>query len=575
MFVESVEKPPFFFVCDFHPHCFAQCAMLRESMASMDECTPHLNPHGLRICETKHAGRSVFATREIPSNTIIEISPVLLFAADEYELHGKHTLLDSYTFVWEKSTAGNTMALALGLGSLFNHDPVSANVSYELDKPTRSIRYRTVRHIHSGEELNICYGTGRMWWESPREERPLTPVSESHELALFGEMEFNVRDEASSHRAPVNYAYKAPLWRVTTSPDPKTMALETALAWAINVPAKACSKAAQAIKTLVKNGTLRAGDAYPKYSIRHLRSFRKSSEVVKDHGEALEHGPSDLSMFLCLEEAHTQLELASLLSNSLCGVVPEPFVLYRVRVPTSPAPSAERLPEWSAVWPCVYLPPGAGIASKNGVPGSDAARAIVPVDRDADARLWSDPAAVDCVRSAFRRCLASARRAQAAGEVGVGVFVTDMQNDGFAVDAHDTRVSEAHPLRHAIVNAVRRVADVRSCARIEERTSSENGQDYLLTGLTLFITHEPCVYCSMALIHSRVQSVYFLYPSPQSGGFCGAQSSECALCEGGQDGGPFAIHEQSGLNHKYDVWRWIDPAEFDDEQVDASLNLDV
>ena len=149
------------------------------------ECTPYINTFGLRICETRTAGRSVFASQPIESNTIIEISPVLLFNPEEYEAHGRHTILDSYTFVWERNTSGNTMALALGLGSLFNHHPKSANVSYELEKPTRCLRYRTVRQNQKGEELCICYGVGRMWWESPEEERATTTVSETHELSLF------------------------------------------------------------------------------------------------------------------------------------------------------------------------------------------------------------------------------------------------------------------------------------------------------------------------------------------------------------------------------------------------------
>lgn len=49
----------------------------------------------------------------IARNTLIEISPVLLFPKTEYENYGKYTLLDHYTFVWP----GGFMALALGLGT--------------------------------------------------------------------------------------------------------------------------------------------------------------------------------------------------------------------------------------------------------------------------------------------------------------------------------------------------------------------------------------------------------------------------------------------------------------------------
>lgn len=54
------------------------------------------------------------ASRAIPARTIIEVSPVLLFAKDEYNAHGRHTLLDHYAFNWRDGR----MALPLGLGAL-------------------------------------------------------------------------------------------------------------------------------------------------------------------------------------------------------------------------------------------------------------------------------------------------------------------------------------------------------------------------------------------------------------------------------------------------------------------------
>lgn len=53
------------------------------------------------------------ASDVIPAWTIIEMSPVLFFSPEEYELHGRHTTLDHYTFKWRDGR----MALALGLGA--------------------------------------------------------------------------------------------------------------------------------------------------------------------------------------------------------------------------------------------------------------------------------------------------------------------------------------------------------------------------------------------------------------------------------------------------------------------------
>ncbi|OSX60029.1 hypothetical protein POSPLADRAFT_1086915, partial [Postia placenta MAD-698-R-SB12] len=98
------------------------------------------------------------ASRDIAAQTLVEISPVLLFTPTEYEEHGRHTLIHHYTFKWRDGR----MALALGLGSLFNHSS-SPNVSYIIDTETESIRYTTIRAVTEGEELCIFYGH-KLWF---------------------------------------------------------------------------------------------------------------------------------------------------------------------------------------------------------------------------------------------------------------------------------------------------------------------------------------------------------------------------------------------------------------------------
>lgn len=55
------------------------------------------------------------------------------------------------------------MALALGLGSLFNHSE-NPNVSYTLDPATESIRYTTTKNVDLDEEMCIFYGHN-LWFE--------------------------------------------------------------------------------------------------------------------------------------------------------------------------------------------------------------------------------------------------------------------------------------------------------------------------------------------------------------------------------------------------------------------------
>jgi len=78
--------------------------------------TLHLSDARLQIQQIEGKGRGLVATHIIPAQTLIEVSPVLIFSPQEYQEHGRHTILDSYTFTWP--TRDGTMALALGLGAV-------------------------------------------------------------------------------------------------------------------------------------------------------------------------------------------------------------------------------------------------------------------------------------------------------------------------------------------------------------------------------------------------------------------------------------------------------------------------
>jgi tRNA-specific adenosine deaminase 3 len=93
------------------------------------------------------------------------------------------------------------------------------------------------------------------------------------------------------------------------------------------------------------------------------------------------------------------------------------------------------------------------------------------------------------------------------------------------VSAKET--TNSHPLRHSAMNLIDGVAHVNGggvwpmCfdeSTVIELGNSNSKEAYLLTGCDVYLTHEPCIMCSMALVHSRVGRIFFAEASLQNGG---------------------------------------------------------
>ena len=70
----------------------------------------------------------------------------------------------------ETGVVSQTQAVALGLGSLFNHSLLHQNVGWSKDVTGQCIVYRALRDIKAGEELCINYG--KLWFVDADEEQP-------------------------------------------------------------------------------------------------------------------------------------------------------------------------------------------------------------------------------------------------------------------------------------------------------------------------------------------------------------------------------------------------------------------
>ncbi|TEB39907.1 cytidine deaminase-like protein [Coprinellus micaceus] len=513
----------------------------------------HLNSSGCIIKSVPGRGRGVYAERFIPRGTVIEISPVLLFQKDEYENYGKHTVLDHYTFVWPE----NRMALALGLGSLFNHaDP--PNVSFSLDPPTESIKYTTVHDIQPGQELCIFYG--HKIWFTPSEgmntpERPVTPEDGWGGLGLIEAADtMGVAEEGVMEAVPRN-PYEGgdpddtineedlPFTRFKPIPEEEALeSIRTVEAWVVDVPDP---KHLGPLIKWIKQAKLESPDVAHLKRIRKDLTTKSTTLLLSLASTPPSDSPSVASAPLERPPLPDHLDL------------PEP---YRAAVPASSALTTLSLELKNTIWPTMFTP-----KRKD---------EIEPWTRGQARWAWD----------AMRAAVAEAHSATALGEKPIAAHIAvsykhsddDLEGESISFTAHDTRTSTAHPLRHAAINVIRKLADYQASKypaapksylpipgpssdpasptstppsttvtpALAEPTQADplaqNGTHYLLTNQTVFLTHEPCIMCSMALLHSRVKEVFYLYPMPKTGG-CGSLT---------------CLPQLKGVNHRFGIARW-------------------
>jgi SET domain-containing protein len=111
-----------------------------------------LLPH-LVIAPSGKKGRGVFTTKNIATNTRIEISPVIeLTTKDRKQLEG--TKLYHYIFEWGNSR--RQACVALGYVSMYNHS-FEPNCEYEMDYEELTMTVRTIKPVKKGEELTFSY----------------------------------------------------------------------------------------------------------------------------------------------------------------------------------------------------------------------------------------------------------------------------------------------------------------------------------------------------------------------------------------------------------------------------------
>ena len=322
--------------------------------------------------------------------------------------------------------------------------------------------------------------------------------------------------------------------------------------------------------------------------LQHLRRFAKYDDVPQHVRDSFPSIPSpledpevevskDLFLITGSTNAITQQDLieglSSLIRTVSISLIPVPLL-----APTS----QEQALLWSSkYWPTVYKK-----SNPFGPHPSTVSRAEEEIGGDVEKLM------------ALATEAAGQSKAAGRGEA-IGVVVVERRNGtarpvAIAGDArwYDwPQVGSGNVTAHATLRAIAMVADglkaedevqkgaegnFKSVLRTEElsvfhdqplgileqeHSRPSSGEGYLCHELEIYCTHEPCVMCAMAVVHSRFGRVIFRHRMPSTGGLC---------ADGHLSHGLFWRKE---LNWTLLAWQW-DCAN-DGSSIDLSDGLDA
>lgn len=255
------------------------------------------------------------------------------------------------------------------------------------------------------------------------------------------------------------------------------------------------------------NSTLRS----PKEDLSHLKRIKsnRSAGDAPSKKIKLEEGePSSttlIEILLCSCASRSESDLLELLKKHDLQITPK-----ITQVSKFPPLTPQQFSDWSNLWPLSWR---------------------VPAQRR-----------IRMSRQEFEECekimcstLDSASLMANSPELPVTAVAWDPVLKREIARASDVRQSTGHPLKHAIIELVAAVAAHETIRRLDHPDSPAQ---YLCSNLYIFITHEPCTMCCMALLHSRVSHVFYAEKMDRTGGF---ESS-------------YGIHWRSELNHRFIVY---------------------
>lgn len=266
---------------------------------------------------------------------------------------------------------------------------------------------------------------------------------------------------------------------------------------------------------------------YPLPSLQHIKRVR----ACKDKSS-----PHPLEVIVCLaRDVAKGVMLADLLRSQSfdSSGLGEPFL---VEIPANPPLTRPQFEKASKHWPTSFHEDKQVTSALKGQ--------LFTVDQKAKMQDYMTAA------------VQAAKSGREMGMDAVGAVIVDPESEQIVAVGHDC-MRGAHPLHHAVMVCIDLVAcgqgggaynyDKYPACQFSSSESfrngcnlKETGQPYICTGYDLYVTREPCVMCAMALVHSRINRVFY-----------GAPSADGAL------GTKYKIHCQKDLNHRFEVFKGV------------------
>jgi len=117
----------------------------------------------------------------------------------------------------------------------------------------------------------------------------------------------------------------------------------------------------------------------------------------------------------------------------------------------------------------------------------------------------------------MRQCIAQAQAASARGEVPVGALIVDPHTGKIIARTGNAPIGICDPTAHAEILAL--------------RDAAYKTGNYRLSGLTLYVTLEPCTMCAGAISHARMSRVVYGASDPKGGAVAnGVRFFDSASC---------------------------------------------